>query len=262
MKEFNLPVSIRSLGHYMVPAGWRDIEVRKNFVEIFWGQSGCGEFFADDKVYHLVREMAFLYFTGDTHVVRASSDWEYRWIAFDGPLAESIVRGFGFESRLIEAGPCPVELFEELYSQVVSITLCGQKQALATGFNILCCIGSGSRHSVSDKSGRLVELALKIIDKQFCRAEFDVNSLTEMLGVHRSTLYRAFEQVLHISPIQYLKALRVQKALLMVRTTRLTMSEIASYCGFASADYFSRCIHASTGMNPSMLRRREKSKRS
>lgn len=258
-EEFRLPLGIRSTGRYAVGPGWRDVERQKDFTELFWCLSGSGELQADGRIYTLEPGSVFFYYPGNVHIIRARTAWDYRWVSFDGPLAESLIRGFGFESRLVEAGPCPEELFEELRRQISAITLCGQKQALATGFNILCCVGAGLRSAGPGKSGRLVESALEQMEKHFSEPGFDVTRLAEILGVHRATLFRAFEQILKISPIGYLKELRLQKALPILKNTHLTIAEIATLCGFASADYFSRCISAATGTNPSSLRRQKRS---
>jgi len=255
-EESQLALGIRSSGHYSVREGWHDVERQKDFVELFWCMRGSGEMLVDNRFYVLKENMAFFYFSGEKHIIRAREDWEYCWIAFDGDLADALVRGLGFASRLIPAGPCPMELFDELRRQVTAITLCGQKQALATGMNILCCIGAGLRVSGSGKAGCLVENAIEQMEVHYRDCNFDINGLAEILGVHRATLFRAFDQTLKISPIKYLKELRIQKALPMLKNTHLTIAQIAADCGFASADYFSRCICLETGVNPSTLRRR------
>ncbi|MBE6374309.1 MAG: helix-turn-helix domain-containing protein, partial [Lentisphaerae bacterium] len=53
---------------------------------------------------------------------------------------------------------------------------------------------------------------------------------------------------------EYLRNLRLQKGLKMLRETELPIREIALACGFSSADYFGKVITAATGKIPSMHR--------
>ena len=46
-ETLNLPISLRSFGHYVVNKGWKEPYKYKDFVEFFWGVRGEGLFLID-----------------------------------------------------------------------------------------------------------------------------------------------------------------------------------------------------------------------
>ena len=50
------------------------------------------------------------------------------------------------------------------------------------------------------------------------------------------------------------KQVRIRKATDLIKTTDMTMLEIAFYCGFADANYFSRTFKKYMGVTPTSIR--------
>ena len=58
------------------------------------------------------------------------------------------------------------------------------------------------------------------------------------VALSESACLRSFRQMLGITPIQYVKQFRVEKAAELLRSTRLKTGEIGMECGFADGSYF------------------------
>ena len=58
------------------------------------------------------------------------------------------------------------------------------------------------------------------------------------VALSESACLRSFRQMLGITPIQYVKQFRVEKAAELLRSTRLKTGEIGAECGFTDGSYF------------------------
>ena len=70
--------------------------------------------------------------------------------------------------------------------------------------------------------------------------------------------HRAFTQAFGETPHQYLTALRLARARLLLETTRLTVTEVAGAVGFESASSFCTLFRRTVGVSPSALRSEKK----
>ncbi len=84
-------------------------------------------------------------------------------------------------------------------------------------------------------------------------------SLADVAGhVHVSpeTLGRLFRAHYQTSPMQYLIGLRMARARELLQNRGYTISQVASACGYASVQYFSRAFKKAFGRPPGAFRRR------
>lgn len=66
---------------------------------------------------------------------------------------------------------------------------------------------------------------------------------------------RCFKALSGESPIEYLNTYRVIRAMELLSTTELSVTEVAHAAGFGDAGYFSRCFKKRTGITPSAYRK-------
>ena len=92
--------------------------------------------------------------------------------------------------------------------------------------------------------------AQKIIDHDFSNPELNIHRLSEILHVNRVQLSRNFSQQFGVTISGYLRNLRLQNGLELLRETTLPIAEIAWSSGFSSADYFGKVVYAVTGKQP------------
>lgn len=81
--------------------------------------------------------------------------------------------------------------------------------------------------------------------------------LAQRLRVHPSTLSRVFSQHLGQSPLQYARALRLQKAVALLDGP-LSLSELALACGFYDQAHFCHQFHRAYGASPQRWRQQRK----
>ncbi|OGV65965.1 MAG: hypothetical protein A3K19_03435 [Lentisphaerae bacterium RIFOXYB12_FULL_65_16] len=78
--------------------------------------------------------------------------------------------------------------------------------------------------------------------------------LARLAGLSPSRFHAVFRRATGFAPLEYMMAIRLQRAGELLETTSQTVSEIASACGFATVYYFSRCFTAHKRMTPTAYR--------
>lgn len=100
-----------------------------------------------------------------------------------------------------------------------------------------------------------VRQAMDYIRADYARPDLYIGQIADAVYVSESQLRRAFSQVLHQSPSQFLLAVRMEHAKNLLLYSRRPVCEIAERCGFSSFYYFCRVFRQQTGLTPSQYRR-------
>ena len=85
--------------------------------------------------------------------------------------------------------------------------------------------------------------------------DFSVQSLSEMMAMDRTVLYRRMQTLTGIPPSVYVKNIRMDIARRLLRDTDLSVSDIAAKTGFATTKYFSAAFKDAFGVTPNEFRK-------
>lgn len=96
---------------------------------------------------------------------------------------------------------------------------------------------------------------IQYIELNFCDAELDIKNICNARFLSRSSLYRLFVNYFSMSPKEYIIKLRMNKAVMLLVESDLSIKEISSVCGFSDDKYFSRVFKNTYGYPPSQLRK-------
>ncbi|WP_166678479.1 helix-turn-helix domain-containing protein [Kribbella voronezhensis] len=97
----------------------------------------------------------------------------------------------------------------------------------------------------------LVRRATTYLLEHFASPDLSLADLAAALGISPGQLSRRFKAVQGITPVAYLRSLRLQKARELLTETDATLQTIAERCGYRSAFYLSRVFTRHTGHPPS-----------
>jgi len=84
--------------------------------------------------------------------------------------------------------------------------------------------------------------------------KISVDALATLAGLSAPHFTRAFRHSSGLPPHTYVLRRRLERAELMLRNTRLPLSEIAAAMGFADQSHLTRHFHRLTGVAPSLIR--------
>ena len=88
------------------------------------------------------------------------------------------------------------------------------------------------------------------IEAVYADPEYNVEKLSETLGLSRGHLHRKIKELTGTAPVEFLRTYRLNKATQLLRQTAYTVSEVAYRTGFSSPAYFSKCFKAVYGVTP------------
>ena len=111
--------------------------------------------------------------------------------------------------------------------------------------------GENAPRQIPDK----IERAKKRIERRFFDPNTSVESIAEEMRVSTSYLRREFSRAYGLSPISFLRSVRISHAKMMLETGYLGISEIAEQSGFSSTSYFIQVFHRSVGTPPDKYRK-------
>ncbi len=84
--------------------------------------------------------------------------------------------------------------------------------------------------------------------------QFSIEEVAQHIGIDPAHLSRLFRVRFGVPPIQYTKRLRLEKAVNLIRSTRLPLKTIARQVGYSSGQHLSTLIKQMYGRPPSQLR--------
>ena len=112
-------------------------------------------------------------------------------------------------------------------------------------------MSQSDRCAAQSTSGtQYVSNAIKYIQFNYSH-DIHIDDIAKAVGVSRSHLYRLFMTSIEQSPIDYLTNYRLEEACKLLKSSQLSIAEIAMSVGFFDKFYFSRVFKKVKGVPPS-----------
>jgi DNA-binding response OmpR family regulator len=86
--------------------------------------------------------------------------------------------------------------------------------------------------------------------------EFSIETLRSEVGMSRTQLHRKLRALINQSPSQFVRSMRLQRAVELLKQKAGTVAEIAYMVGFGSQAYFTKCFHEQFGCSPKEYQKR------
>ncbi|MGI6173948.1 MAG: AraC family transcriptional regulator [Christensenellales bacterium] len=87
--------------------------------------------------------------------------------------------------------------------------------------------------------------------------ELTLETLVQQFYYSKSYIIRLFRQHMNMTPVEYIKRYRVDKAKALLQYGRQSVLEVAVECGFQNVSYFIRTFKAYTGLSPGAYRKQK-----
>src|SRR5690606_36959133 len=92
---------------------------------------------------------------------------------------------------------------------------------------------------------------LDITDNSLARGDFNVACICKDIGISRPQLYRRMTSFTGRAPNDFLRDLRLDRALSLLRQRTKSISQVALEVGYSNPSYFSKCFAEKFGCLPS-----------
>jgi AraC-like DNA-binding protein len=98
-----------------------------------------------------------------------------------------------------------------------------------------------------------------IIEARITNTELNVLALSKEIGMSTSNLYRKITSLTGMSPVEFIRYIRLQAAAVMMLRDGANVSEAAYRCGFNDLSYFCKSFKKQFGVSPKKYQKSEMS---
>ncbi len=230
----------------------------RNHYLIHYVVSGKGTYTVNHMVYELEEGDVFLAKPNQLITYSADGDepWEYYWVGFNGVGAGRLVMELPFRE---ERPTHHCENAERVKKALLEIFLSRgpgpRDEARMVGYLYLFAAElmketAGRAPRAVRSSEQYVLDAIRFIQFNYSR-DIGIDDIARAVGVSRSHLYRVFMSHVGCSPADYLTKYRIGEACALLKSSALSVAEIAVSVGFFDPFYFSRVFKKHVGVPPS-----------
>lgn len=225
--------------------------------------SGKGTYLISGKSYHLKKGDSFLVYpnTEVTYLSDHNEPWEYAWVGFTGSDASIILKATDFSPKapIIYNNP----LGESIHTQILriyeargnelecAVEMTGHLYTLLSLF-----MQTASKEKAPDTAGSYVQKSIEFIAANYSYS-ITIEDIADYVGLSRSHLFRSFQNILGVSPKEYLTDFRMKQACYLLEHSDLSVTAIANSVGFDNSLYFSKIFHKQKDVSPRDYRKKK-----
>ena len=111
---------------------------------------------------------------------------------------------------------------------------------------------------ILDSDEQMMMKLMDFLTNNVGNSELKIEELAEAVNLSRSVFYSKLKAKVGMTPVEFLKHIRIQKAEELITKSNESFSQIAYAVGFTDPKYFTKCFKKSTGMTPSEYRQAKK----
>ncbi|NNG11163.1 MAG: response regulator, partial [Arenibacter sp.] len=105
--------------------------------------------------------------------------------------------------------------------------------------------------TVTSMDEKFLSQAIQIVEKHMMNTDFNVEMMVSEMGLSRSNLYLKFKELTGLSSSEFIRNVRLKRAVQLFDQSDLSVKEIMYMTGFNTASYFSKCFKKQFGVVPS-----------
>ena len=97
----------------------------------------------------------------------------------------------------------------------------------------------------------LMERIMKAVNKNLSNSDFNVDMLTQEVGISRAQLHRKMKELTGISTSEFIRNIRLEQAARLLREQKINVTQVAYTVGFSNLAHFSTIFRKHFGVAPS-----------
>ncbi len=107
---------------------------------------------------------------------------------------------------------------------------------------------------IVDVDKEMMKSLMSYLEEHVSDADLRIEDLAYAVNLGRSVFYGKLKAIVGMSPVDFLRHVRIQRAEELIKKSSYPVSQIAYSVGFSDPKYFSKCFKKETGMTPSEYR--------
>ena len=103
---------------------------------------------------------------------------------------------------------------------------------------------------VKGNDEQLMERIMRSVNEHISDSTFNVEALTQDVGISRAQLHRKMKEMTGISTSDFIRNLRLERAAQLIRENKINVTQVAYDVGFSNQSHFSTVFRRHFGMTP------------
>lgn len=100
------------------------------------------------------------------------------------------------------------------------------------------------------KDVQLLEKIHQVIEENLDNSDFNIDTIASNIGLSRSAFFKKLKSLTGLAPVDLVKEIRLNKSIELIKSTDLSISEIAFAVGFKDSGYYSKCFRKKYNQTP------------
>ena len=114
-----------------------------------------------------------------------------------------------------------------------------------------------SEPQIVNEDDEMMDSLMKFIEQRLDDESLRIEDMAEAVNMGRTVFYNKIKELMGVSPSDFLRQVRMQRAIQLVSQSKQSFSQIAYSVGFTDPKYFTKCFKKETGMTPSEYREKK-----
>jgi signal transduction histidine kinase/ligand-binding sensor domain-containing protein/DNA-binding response OmpR family regulator len=138
--------------------------------------------------------------------------------------------------------------FDILHSRIKNLIT--QREQLQKAYKKKISVQTSEVNIVS-LDDKLIQNAIKVVEENLADPDFSVEAMSRELGMSRVHLYKKMVSLTGMSPVEFIRKIRLQRAAQLLEKSQLTVAEVAYKVGFNNRKYFTKYFKDEYNILPS-----------
>lgn len=241
---FNVGYEMCQSGHRFGPS------LRDNYI-VHFVISGKGRYTVNDTTHHLGVGDFFLIRPNELvdYEADVQDPWEYYWIGFSGTKVKEILHtnGIGAKDYIGQVG-AQKEL-QEKFAHFMEADFFDDAKKLANQALFYDIFSFFKIHNENMEMGvrisrtkKYSEAFLLYVGNNYYREDLTIEEIAKSMYLHPAYFSQVIKEELGLTALKYLNLYRMNKASQLLKTTELSVEQIASAVGYQNRHSFSRAF--------------------
>ena len=108
-----------------------------------------------------------------------------------------------------------------------------------------------TRPDIIPHDKQFIAQIMEYMEQEMDNPDLSIDTFAEQLGMSRSIFYKKLKSITGLAPIDFIREIRIKRAMQLIEGEAYNFSQIAYMVGFSDPKYFSRCFKKYAGVSPS-----------
>ena len=258
-----LPFYLTAAGHFFAGPDYYTERRDLNEYIVFYTLNGAGSITVCGETHQISKDQLFFLNCMDHHFYGTAGDeiWEFCYIQFSGPCVQE------YYDLFHENGVKPLDAVHKEYmmqkfedilkipgtnTRVPNIKLSNLISDIVT--SLILEKGYIPDQQQYDRYKKDIAYAISYIESHFDR-NIKIEEIASLLHISKYYFIKIFKNYIGITPYEYLINFRINTSKELLKSTQLSMDEIANRIGYPDASSFIRSFRKTVGLTPLKYRR-------